>query len=80
MKQTAKFYRAFRERPLLVLKVFEVHNTDTNVKIAEQVSAYGISFPKSTQDRTAIYRANTVFMNQIHHFDDEAEIDDEDEE
>ena len=80
VKQTAKFYRAFRERPLLVLKVFEVHNTDTNVKIAEQVSAYGISFPKSTQDRTAIYRANTVFMNQIHHFDDEAEIDDEDEE
>lgn len=80
VKQTAKYYRAVRERPLLVLKVLDIHNTDTNQKVSDKVAAYGISFPKSNEDRTAIYRANTVFMKQIHHIDEEDDIDDEDEE
>ena len=52
IKQTASFYRKYRSKPLLVLKVLDISYDGGSL---EAVYAYGISFPTSKSDRAVEY-------------------------
>jgi len=52
IKQTASFYRKYRSKPLLVLKVLDISYDGGSL---EAVYAYGISFPASKSDRAVEY-------------------------
>lgn len=80
VKQTARFYRRNRTRPLIVLKCFKLQksNHDANGKkppilVAEDVPAYAISFPKSSNHNPASYVVNKVFMDDYFGEEDESD-------
>lgn len=78
VKQTAQFYRRNRSRPLLVLKSFDLHKgfkkaDDAENTVYENVPAYAISFPKSSNHNPVSYVVNKVFMEE--YFGDEDESD-----
>ena len=52
IKQTASFYRKYRSKPLLVLKVLDISYDGGSL---EAVYAYGISFQTSKSDRAVEY-------------------------
>lgn len=52
IKQTASFYRKYRSKPLLVIKVLDISYDGGSL---EAVNAYGISFPPSRSDRAVEY-------------------------
>lgn len=72
-------YREFREKPLLILYVVQVKNSDKY----KSVVAYGISFPKignsdlCSQNRKGIYKVNQVWWDEFvkPSFDEMEEID-----
>lgn len=77
VKQTARFYRRNRVRPLIVLKCFDLkkNNQDANGKkkpliVEEGVPAYAISFPKSSNHNPVNYVVNKVFMEDYFGDDD----------
>jgi len=61
IKQTSRFYRELRDKPLLVLKLFSIKSKGSN-SISDIVPAYGISFPKSHEDRSASYVVNKIWF------------------
>ena len=63
VEQTAKYYRTYRSKPLLVLKVLDVICQDQDVKY-ESVHAYGISFPKSDNNRSVEYSLTKVALEK----------------
>lgn len=75
-RQTARFYRMnrSRNRPLLVLKSFQNANGD-KVKelVSEDVPAYAISFPKSSNHSPMSYVVNKVFMEDYFGEEDESD-------
>jgi len=77
VKQTARFYRRNRSRPLLVLKSFDLHKgiqrADVEEPMYKDVPAYAISFPKSSNHNPVSYIVNKVFMED--YFGDEDESD-----
>lgn len=80
VKQTARFYRRNRSRPLLVLKSFDLYvgSKKEGDKKGEDpryqdVPAYAISFPKSSNHNPVSYLVNKVFMED--YFGDEDESD-----
>lgn len=80
VKQTARFYRRNRSRPLIVLKSFELHKglqkgDSDNIEepMYKDVPAYAISFPKSSNHNPVSYIVNKVFMED--YFGDEDESD-----
>lgn len=84
VKQTARFFRRNRTRPLIVLKCFnlkknyqEINGEKSSLIIAENVPAYAISFPKSLNHNPMSYIVNKVFMED--YFGDESEIGEDDE-
>lgn len=81
-RQTARFYRMNRNRnrPLLVLKSFDLKKSFQNANgdkvkklVFEDVPAYAISFPKSSNHNPVSYLVNKVFMED--YFGDEDESD-----
>lgn len=80
VKRTARFYRRIRSRPLLVLKSFNLYigSKKENDKKGEDpkyedVPAYAISFPKSSNHNPVSYVVNRVFIRD--YFGDEDESD-----
>ena len=61
VKQTAKYFRTYRSKPLLVLKVLDVKHQDV---IHESIHAYGISFPKSDNNRSVEYSLTKVAIEK----------------
>lgn len=81
-RQTSRFYRMnrSRNRPLLVLKSFDLKKSFQNTSgdkvkklVSEDVPAYAISFPKSSNHNPVSYLVNKVFMED--YFGDEDESD-----
>ena len=66
VKPKGNHYREFREKPLLILYVVQVKNSDKY----KNVVAYGISFPKigdsdlCKQNRKGIYKVNQIWWNK----------------
>lgn len=80
VKQTARFYRRNRSRPLLVLKSFDLYvgskkegDEKGEDPRYQNVPAYAISFPKSSNHNPVSYLVNKVFMED--YFGDEDESD-----
>lgn len=80
VKQTARFYRRNRTRPLIVLKCFKLQksNHDANGKkppipVEDDVPAYAISFPKSSNHDPVSYIVNKVFMDDYFGEEDESD-------
>ena len=76
-KQTARFYRENRSKPLLILKLLDIfkHNGDVKNAILEfsSVPAYSISFPKSKNESLVSYTCNSVYLEQLFGEDDSEE-------
>lgn len=65
VKQSSMFYRAHRARPLLVVKILQIKSKESGaIGGLESVVAYGISFPKSPVQRSALYVGNTIHMQR----------------
>lgn len=82
VKQTARFYRMNRNRshPLLVLKSFDLkksfqnaHGDKVKELVLEEVPAYAISFPKSSNHNPVSYLVNKVFMQDYFGEEDESD-------
>lgn len=81
-RQTARFYRMnrSRNRPLLVLKSFDLkksfqnaHGDKVKELVSEDVPAYAISFPKSSNHSPMSYVVNKVFMEDYFGEEDESD-------
>lgn len=81
-RQTARFYRMnrSRNRPLLVLKSFDLKKSFQNANgdkvkelVSEDVPAYAISFPKSSNHNPVSYVVNKVFMEDYFGEEDESD-------
>ena len=59
--ESARFYRQYRSKPLLVIKVFDVIYGDA--QSCQDVYAYGISFPVSASDRSRQYVYTRTALN-----------------
>ncbi|NEN75736.1 Z1 domain-containing protein [Pelistega sp. NLN82] len=75
IKQTSRWYREYRKRPLLILKLFEVYIG--NEKKADMVPAFAISFPcEKGKSRLVKYQVNKIYLkNDFDEEDDEIEDD-----
>lgn len=62
IKQSGEPYRQVRERPLLVIKVLDIATKES--QIAKDVIAFGISFPKSKDNRTVKFKGNKVWIEK----------------
>ena len=81
-RQTSRFYRMnrSRNRPLLVLKSFDLKKSFQNASgdkvkklVSEDVPAYAISFPKSSNHNPVSYLVNKVFMEDYFGEEDESD-------
>ncbi len=61
VKETARYYREYRSKPLLVLKLFTVKLKSGEV-VADVIPAYGISFPKNKKHRSVEYTVNKTWI------------------
>lgn len=80
VKQTARFYRRNRSRPLLVLKSFNLYvgskkegDKKGEDPKYEDVPAYAISFPKSSNHNPVSYVVNKVFIEDYFGEEDESD-------
>ena len=75
VKQTARFYRRNRSRPLLVLKSFDLYVGSKKIgdQKGKDVPAYAISFPKSSNHDPVSYVVNKVFMQDYFGEEDESD-------
>lgn len=80
IKQTARFYRKNRNRPLLVIKRFDILRLDNNEEgkkvktlIYSNIPAFSISFPKSKNESLVSYTCNTVYLDKLFGEDDSDE-------
>lgn len=80
--QTAHFYRSNREKPLLVLKSLDLKKSYQNAEgkneselVSENVPAFAISFPKSSNHQPVSYVVNQVFIKD--YFGEEEDYDEE---
>ncbi|MFA5455303.1 MAG: Z1 domain-containing protein [Sulfurimonas sp.] len=62
IKQSGEPYRQVRNKPLLVVKVLEIA-TQSSI-IAREAIAFGISFPKSFNNRSVEFKVNKVWIKQ----------------
>lgn len=73
-KQTARWYREYRERPLLILKLFEVREKESGSIKAQKVPAFAISFPPEEGPRRSVdYQVNKIYMQNMFDTTDESE-------
>lgn len=76
IKQSGELYRQVRERPLLVIKVLDIVTKES--KIAKEVIAFGISFPKSKDNRAVKFKVNKIWLDKnLGKEEDDEERDDE---
>ena len=61
VKETARYYREYRSKPLLVLKLFTVKLKSGEV-VADVIPAFGISFPKNKKHRSVEYTVNKTWI------------------
>lgn len=59
IKQSGEPYRQVRNNPLLVVKVLDIATKTDN--ICDNVVAYGISFPKSSENRFVKFKVNKIW-------------------
>lgn len=62
IKQSGEPYRQVRNKPLLVVKILEIA-TQSSI-IAEEAIAFGISFPKSLNNRSVEFKVNKIWIQQ----------------
>ena len=75
IKQSGQPYRSLRKHPLLVLKSLQILSKQKEI-LAEDVVAFGISFPKSQEDRRVEFKVNKIWLKQKN-LDSEKDPDDE---
>ena len=63
VRQTSRFYRELRKKPLLVLKLLTVKTLDGAE--VDVLPAFGISFPKSHENRYASYVVSKVWFKNF---------------
>lgn len=61
IKETPRYYREYRSRPLLVLKIFTIKLKSGEV-VANTISSFGISFPKNKKHRSVEYMVNQTWL------------------
>lgn len=61
VKETSRYYREYRLKPLLVLKIFTVKLKSDEV-VAISIPAFGISFPKNKKHRAVRYTVNKTWV------------------
>lgn len=62
IKQSGEPYRQVRNKPLLVVKVLEI--AAQSLIVAKEAIAFGISFPKSLNNRSVEFKVNKVWIQQ----------------
>ena len=60
-KETARYYREYRSKPLLVLKLFTIKSKKGGIDIST-IPAFGISFPKNKEHRSIEYIATQTWI------------------
>lgn len=73
IKQSGEPYRQVRNNPLLVVKVLDIATKTDN--ICDNVVAYGISFPKSNENRFVKFKVNKIWKE--HNLNKKEENDEE---
>lgn len=80
IKQTARFFRKNRTKPLLILKLFDIYSLTNNAEGKNEknlkytnIPAFSISFPKSKNESLVSYTCNTVYLEQLFGEDDSEE-------
>ncbi len=78
IKQSARFYRENRHKPLLALKSLTLYKSvkdkdgkKTSTKEYDQVPAFAISFPKVANSQPISYKINKVYMDTIYNPDED---------
>ena len=61
IKETSRYYREYRSKPLLVLKLFTVKLKSGEV-VADAIPAFGISFPENKKHRAVEYTVNKTWL------------------
>lgn len=73
IKQSGEPYRQVRNNPLLVVKVLDIATKTDN--ICDNVVAYGVSFPKSNENRFVKFKVNKIWKE--HNLNKKEENDEE---
>lgn len=76
IRQSGEPYRQARNNPLLVVKILDIFTKTDN--ICDNVVAYGISFPKSKENRLVKFKVNKIWIeHNLNKEEDDEERDDE---